>query len=307
MTLQQMEYIVAVNQYRHFLQAAEACGVTQPTLSAMIAKLEDEFGVKIFDRSNKSVKPTAVGKKIISQAQHALAEANKVREIVDETKGFIDTDLKLLFGQSIGTYLIPGVIEKITTNYKSIRLSIEEMKSVPMMEQILKGNADMGVSVTGNSRNGILEIPLYTEPFHIYLSDDFSKKMSIFHPEQLSSADMWIMRDAQCFRDSAFSFCNGKELGHHIYEAGNIETLIRIVDCNGGYTIIPEMQLPFLSEDQRYKVKDIEGDFISYRKVSLYIRADEVRQRLVQTVIDVIKQIVPSTMHNAFIQKNIRL
>lgn len=104
------------------------------------------------------------------------------------------------------------------------------------------------------------------------------------------------MKEAQCLRDSAFSFCKARSKGHHIYEAGSIETLIRIVDENGGYTIIPEMHLPFLSEKQRENVREIKGDYLSQRRISLYIKDDYIRERMLNTVVDALRSFLPQRM-----------
>lgn len=107
---------------------------------------------------------------------------------------------------------------------------------------------------------------------------------------------MWVMKEAQCLRESAFSFCKAKTKGRHIYEAGSIETLIRIVDENGGFTIIPEMHLPFLSDRQRENVRPIEGDYLSQRRVSLYIRQDYIRQAMLGTITNTLLRFMPKDM-----------
>ena len=112
----------------------------------------------------------------------------------------------------------------------------------------------------------------------VYLAEDCWRKLPVFKPENLEHEKMWIMKEAQCLRDSAFSFCKARTKGNRVYEAGSIETLIRIVDENGGFTIIPEMHLPFLTDRQRENVRRIEGDYLSQRRVSLYIREDYIRQ-----------------------------
>ena len=114
---------------------------------------------------------------------------------------------------------------------------------------------------------------------------------------------MWIMKDAQCLRDSAFSFCKSRQKGNHIYEAGSITTLVHIVDENGGFTIIPEMHLPFLSDKQRENVRPIEGDYLSQRRVSLYIKEDYIRQRMLNTVTDTLKKFIPERMINERVRK----
>lgn len=119
---------------------------------------------------------------------------------------------------------------------------------------------------------------------------------------------MWIMKEAQCLRNSAFSFCKARSKGQHIYEAGSIETLIRIVNENGGFTIIPEMHLDFLSEAQHKNVRKIEGTYLSQRRISLYIRKDFVKERMLNTIIDSMKEFMPAQMLSEGIRKyDIRL
>ena len=120
---------------------------------------------------------------------------------------------------------------------------------------------------------------------------------------KLEYENMWIMKEAQCLRNSAFSFCKARSKGHHIYEAGSIEPLIRIVDENGDFTIIPEMHLPFLSEEQRRNVRKIEGDYLSQRRISIYIREDFIRERMLNTLVDTLKMFIPEEMMGEGIRK----
>ena len=116
------------------------------------------------------------------------------------------------------------------------------------------------------------------------------------------------MKEVQCLRESAFSFCKGRIGRRHVYEAGNIDTLIRIVDVNGGYTIIPEMHLPMLTEKQKSNVRRIEGNHLSLRKVSMYIREDYVRERMLNTITDTLKIFIPQDMmEGALVRNGIRL
>ena len=263
MTLQQLRYIVAIDRFRNFAKAADACDISQPTLSAMLIKLEEELDVRIFERTNKSVKPTTEGEKIILQAQKALMEAERITEIVNEGKGSIGGSLTLSVGPTIAPYLLPKFIHHYRNDYPTVDLSIRELKASFMFEALLNGEFDAGIAISDNIRQGILEIPLYTERFYVYIAESCWRKLPVFKPENLEHENMWIMKEAQCLRESAFSFCKARSKGTHIYEAGSIDTLIRIVDENGGFTIIPEMHLPFLSKEQRRNVRKIEGDYLS--------------------------------------------
>lgn len=296
MNLQQLRYIVAIDRFRNFAKAADACNISQPTLSAMLVKLEEELDVRLFERSNKKVSPTTVGEKIIRQAQQALMETDRIAEIVREDKGTLDDTFSLSVGPTVAPYLLPKFIKHYRETYPSVSLSISEMKANFMLDALQRGELDAGIAIADNARPGILEIPLYTERFYVYLAESCWRKLPVFKPENLEHENMWIMKEAQCLRDSAFSFCKARAKGRHIYEAGSIETLIRIVDENGGYTIIPEMHLPFLTEQQRANVRKIDGNYLSMRRVSLYIKDDYVRQLMLNTVADTLKAFMPEGM-----------
>lgn len=303
MNLQQLRYVVAVNRFRNFAKAAESCNVSQPTLSAMLQKLEEELDIRIFERSNKSVTPTTAGEKIIRQAETALLEIDRIGEIVLEGKGQIGGKFTLSVGPTIAPYILPKFIKKYRESFPSVELSIQELKVNFMLEALLRGELDAGIGISENAREGILEIPLYTEKFLVYLAESCWRKLPVFKPDNLEHENMWIMKDAQCLRDSAFSFCKSRQKGNHIYEAGSITTLVHIVDENGGFTIIPEMHLPFLSDKQRENVRPIEGDYLSQRRVSLYIKEDYIRQRMLNTVTDTLKKFIPERMINERVRK----
>ncbi|UKI25621.1 MAG: LysR substrate-binding domain-containing protein [Bacteroidales bacterium] len=251
MNIQQLRYIVAIDRFRNFARAADACNISQPTLSAMLVKLEDELDVRIFDRTNKVVKPTSVGERIIRQAQKALMETNRINELITESKGTVGGQLTLSIGPTIAPYLLPKFIKHYRQYYPSVELTVKEMKADHMLEAILNGEIDAGIAISDNARQGVLEMPLYTERFYIYLAESCWRKLPVFKPENLEHENMWIMKEAQCLRDSAFSFCKARGKGHHIYEAGSIETLIRIVDENGATPSSPRCTCRFSQRSRR--------------------------------------------------------
>lgn len=303
MTLQQLKYIVAIDKFRNFAKAADACEISQPTLSAMLAKLEEELDVRIFERNNKNVKPTIVGEKLLAQAKKALMEAGRIEEIAAEEKNSLTGKLTLSIGTTIAPYILPQFIKKYTEAYPGVELVIREMKTPNMLAAIQSSDVDAAIAIADNSQQGLFEIPLYTEKFFVYLSENCWRKLPVFKPENLEHEQMWIMKDAQCLRESAFSFCKARSKGKHIYEAGSVETLVRVVDINGGFTIIPELHIPFLADDQRQNIRSIEGDFLSQRRVSLYIREDYIRERMLNSIIDVLLKILPLEMFEERIKK----
>lgn len=303
MTLQQLKYIVAIDKFRNFAKAADACEISQPTLSAMLAKLEEELDVRIFERNNKNVKPTVMGEKLLAQAKKVLMEAGRIEEIAAEEKNSLTGKLTLSIGTTIAPYILPQFIKKYTEAYPGVELVIMEMKTPNMLAAIQSSDADAAIAIAGNSQQGLYEIPLYTEKFFVYLSENCWRKLPVFKPENLEHEQMWIMKDAQCLRESAFSFCKARSKGKHIYEAGSVETLVRVVDINGGFTIIPELHIPFLADSQRQNIRSIDGDFLSQRRVSLYIREDYIRERMLNSITDVLLKILPLEMFEERIKK----
>ena len=303
MTLQQLKYIVAIDKFRNFAKAADACEISQPTLSAMLAKLEEELDVRIFERNNKNVKPTVVGEKLLAQAKKVLMEAGRIEEIAAEEKNSLTGKLTLSIGTTIAPYILPQFIKKYTEAYPEVELVIREMKTPNMLAAIQSSDVDAAIAIAGNSQQGLFEIPLYTEKFFVYLSENCWRKLPVFKPENLEHEEMWIMKDAQCLRESAFSFCKARSKGKHIYEAGSVETLVRVVDINGGFTIIPELHIPFLADSQRQNIRSIDGDFLSQRRVSLYIREDYIRERMLNSITDVLLKILPLEMFEECIKK----
>ncbi len=198
----------------------------------MVGKLEEELGVKLFERTSRKVSTTTTGAAIVKQARLVLMEANRIKEMVGE--------LRLSVGPSIAPYLLPDFIRIYMSDYPQVMLHVEEMRPEAMTRSLIDGTLDAGIATSGLSQAGIFEIPLYTERFFVYLSEGCRRKLLVFNPEELEHEHLWVMKEVQCLRESAFSFCKGRKGKRHVYEAGNIDTLIRIVDANGGYTIIPE-------------------------------------------------------------------
>lgn len=296
MTLQQMEYIVALNKHRHFVLAAEACGVTQPTLSAMIQKLEEELQVKIFNRDRNNISPTSVGAKIIKQAQVALNETRRVKEVVADEAETMSGSVRIGVLPTIAPYVVPDFIYHFREAYPQVDLFVDEKASKSLLQDLRYGNLDMALTTTPIDMEGLLEVTVYVERFVAYFSNLCSKAQELMLSGELPAEHMWILKEGHCAANGAQSFCKNKEKGNHIYEAGSIETLVRIVDRNGGYTVVPELHLNFLTEQQRQHTAIIRNDPLAKRFVSLVVREDFVRERMLNAVLEVLKQIIPQHM-----------
>ena len=297
MTLQQMEYIVALDKYRHFVLAAEACGVTQPTLSAMIQKLEEELDVKIFSRDRKNISPTRIGEKIIRQAKIALNETQRIKEVVADESTSMNGTVRIGILPTIAPYLIPDFIYHFRKAYPNVSLFIDEKENKSLIQDLRFGNLDIAITTPPEAHANILEIPVYVEKFVAYFSEDCcSKVRQMIVNGNLPPEQMWILKEGHCIPNGGINLCEDKEIGNHIYEAGSIDTLIKIVDRNGGYTIIPELHISTLSEKQKGNSQVLNVNPPAQRTVSILIKDDFIRERMVNAVLDTMKAIIPSHM-----------
>ena len=302
MTLQQLEYILAVNKYRHFVTASKQCGVTQPTLSTMIQKLEAELEVDIFDRTKHPIEPTALGKKIIEQAERSIKEIRKIGELVSNETDSLSGMLHVGVIPTLANYLVPRFIKSFGESCASVQLTISEMNTATLIETLKKDRIDMFIAATPLDEPDFLEIPLFYERFYAYFAADHPLKDVPLDPGNMPQEKLWVLEEGHCLRDQVFNFCTTKLPYNHIFEAGSIDTLVRIVDLNGGYTLIPELHLPLLNDEQRRNVREIK-DPPAIREVSIVIHKNFVKERIINAVSDAFKTIIPDEMIDERLKK----
>lgn len=303
MTLQQLQYIISLDNNKHFLNAAEECGVTQPTLSTMIQKLEDELDVKLFDRSHQPLTTTEIGKEIIAQAKIVLKHAEFLKEVIKNKRESLEGTLNLAIIPTIAPSLLPKFLIEFRKSYPKIDLQIQEMKTSDIVLNLNQSKIDMGILATPLEIDNLLEIPVYYEKFFAYISP----KEELYKQEVLSANNMpldnlWILQEGHCLRGQVFNFCIEKKESKSVYEAGSIDTLIKIIDENGGYTVIPELHLQFLNDIQLKNIRRIENPQ-GAREVSIVITNDFIRERLLNAVVDTVKSIVPDEMIDERLKK----
>ena len=310
MNIQQLEYIVAVDNHRHFSKAAEASFVTQPTLSMMIQKLEDELGVRIFDRSQTPIEPTDVGRKVIEQARASIAQINQIKKIVEEEKGVIKGVFRLAIIPTVSPYLLPKLMQIHREQKSDIRLVINEMTTNQILSNLAKGTIDGGILATPLHDDRMKERPVYYEKFLAYISptERFLHSKTSLEEADLNGAKLWLLDEVHCLRTQILNLCNLKNnnivTSAFSYEAGSIETLINIVDNNDGITIIPQMALDHLTEKQKLNVRFFEKRS-PVREISLITRKDFLRERLIEIIEDEIKMSVPAALQDKKLQKEL--
>lgn len=308
MNIQQLEYIIAVDNHRHFAKAAEASFVTQPTLSMMIQKLEDELSIKIFDRSQLPVQPTEIGALIINQARVIISQVKQIKEIIQEEKGIVQGTFRIGIIPTIAPYLLPKLMQSHEENGYNLELAIEENTTDQIIEKILNGTLDGGILAGPLHNDKIREHPIYWERFFAYVSP---RETALYEKSELKEEDLnvnrlWLLEEVHCLRSQILKICKLRKRRNttnlFTYEAGSINTLINIVDNNNGLTIIPEMAISELNEKQKQNIRPLK-DFSPVREISLVTRREFLRERVLDIIIDDVKKSVPQELLNEDLKK----
>lgn len=299
MNLQQLEYIVAVDTHRHFVRAAEQCFVTQPTLSSMIHKLEDELGVKIFDRSKQPVVPTEAGKAIIAQARVILREASRLDQIVQEEKGEIKGELRLGVIPTLAPYLIPLFLRNFADRYPQVNLIVTENNTETIIRKLKDRVIDAGLLATPLGHPNLRENVLFYERFFAYVSDQEAAHNRYMLIDEIDVNRLWLLEEGHCLRTQVVHLCALREQRDVIpnvsYEAGSLETLKRMVERNQGVTILPELAVMDLPEDQMSRIRYFK-DPVPTREISLVTYQHFVKEKLLDALRDTIMESIPEEL-----------
>jgi len=307
MTLQQLRYITAIDEHRHFGKAAESCGLTQSTLSLMVKKLEEELDVRIFDRDAYPVEPTEIGRKVIDRARVVLYNAEQIWEMTRTEKEILSGPLRIALISTVVPVLVPGMYKYLGNNYPSIKLQAEEMLTSTIMDKLHKAEVDMGIMAGPVNDTGLLEIPLFHERFLAYVSpDNPAYSCESIRSDALLEQPVWIIRDGLRYLDPselekvAFNY-------EGFFEGGRVGILIQIVNDNGGITIVPETHSNLIMYSQQKCLRPIV-DPVPQRTISLVIRKDFIHESKMNAVVDAIKQIIPGALlENAVRKGRLRL
>ena len=298
MTLQQLEYILAVNQFRHFAKAAEYCRVTQPTLSAMIQKLEEELDTRIFDRSQQPVCPTPVGILIIEQAPKILVQANRIKNIIEEEKHSLTGTFKLGILPTVAPYLLPRFFPQLMKKYPDLDIRVIEMKTNDIKKALQTGEIDAGIVASLAGMEELQQTPLFYEQFFVYVSrKDILFNSEVIRTSDLNGEQLWLLDEGHCFRDQLMRFCQMKsarasQLAYHL---GSMETFMRMVESGKGVTFIPELAVLQLGDIQKELVRPFAIPCPT-RQIVMLTNKNFIRHTLLEALTKEIKSSIPKEM-----------
>jgi LysR family hydrogen peroxide-inducible transcriptional activator len=252
MTLTELKYIVAVAREKHFGRAAEACFVSQPTLSVAIKKLEDELEIKLFERNASEVALTPLGEEIVRQAQGVLEQAAGIKEIAQRGKDPLAGPLRLGVIYTIGPYLLPDLVRRAIQTTPQMPLMLQENFTVKLLEMLRTGEIDCAILAEPFPDTGLAMAPLYDEPFMAALPSTHAlASKSQISARELKSETMLLLGTGHCFRDHVLEVCpefarfaSDAEGIRKSFEGSSLETIKHMVAAGMGVTLVPRLSVP---------------------------------------------------------------
>lgn len=293
MNIQQLEYIVALDIFRNHVKAADHCHVTQPTLSMMVKKLEDELEVKIFDRSSLPLKPTATGEIILTKARQILQEIRNMKEFIKDQKDSIDGEFRLGVIPTLAPYLLPRFLNGFLDQHPGTSFTVMEMQTQEIIDHLKTNRLDIGILVTPLDDKEIREIQIFYEPILLYTSEHLQYyKLDKVDLQSLSLQNLWLLEEGHCFRGQVMNLCSARDRQKNNqlnYQSGSFETLKAMIDNDYGYTLIPELAVNTKSHHVKrfYEPEPV-------REVSLAVHYGFVKEMLLIKMREAILKSIPA-------------
>lgn len=297
MNIQQLEYILAVDNYRHFETAAEKCNVTQPTLSMMIRKLEGELGIRIFDRTRQPIEPTPEGREILLRARQIVADVTMLKEFAKGLKSEVSGEIRLAIIPTLAPYLLPLFLPSFVEKYPQLRVKISELVTRDIIDALKHGDVDIGLLATPLHDSKLVEHPVFYEEFFAYTSDEKASKKKYLLPKDIDLSKLWLLEEGHCFRNQVFNLCELKmkdlESDRLHYQAGSLETLKNLVDHNKGITILPLLATRDLTKSQLKKIRSFAPPK-PVREISVVVNSNYSRKSILDALKQAIEDCMPS-------------
>jgi LysR family hydrogen peroxide-inducible transcriptional activator len=286
--LRDLKYLVAVAEHRHFGRAAEACFVSQPTLSTQLKKLEEELGVTLIERTNRQVLLTAVGERVVAQAQRVLREANQLSHIAEEYTDPFGGEFRLGVIPTVAPYLLPKILGPIRKNLPNLKTQLTEGQTAVISSMLRDGDLDAVILALPIDEENVVERKLYTEPFYLAVSRVHElankKKVTV---EDLDDEQVLLLEDGHCLRDQALEVCNSHNAVENTnFRATSLETLRQMVVADVGITLMPKLAVP-AKPAAGIRYIPFRGE-VPHRDIGLCWRKSSPREPLLEKLAEVL-------------------
>jgi len=292
MTITQLEYIVALNEYKSFSKAAKFCCVTQPSLSMQIQKLEEELNLIIFNRKIKPIKPTTEGLQIINAARKIIQEKKSIQIFAQGYYKDVIGEVSIGIIPTIAPYLIPKFLSSFQTKFPNLKLNIFETTTENIYNSINEGKLDIGILVPITNQE-MSCIPLFFEELFLF-SNVVLKNGEI--DQNIIPEKLWILEEGHCLSNQIASICNLRNKSNVdtqiVYKTGSLETMLRLAENGMGQTIIPNMLVDYVSESVKKKIFKIPLN-TPVREIALIYSENYHRKGVIDALKEEITSVIP--------------
>lgn len=295
MNLRDLRYLVAVAEHKHFGRAAEACFVSQPTLSTQLKKLEQTLGVTLIERTNRQVMLSPAGEEIVEQAQKILREVNTLTTMAEQYGDPLGGDFRLGIIPTVAPYLLPKILAPMNKAFPNLRLHLTEAQTSQITRMLKQGDLDAVLLALPLQEENITELELFQEPFLFAASKQHPKaKQTSVVLADLEDEQVLLLEDGHCLRDQTLDVCNThRAVENTNFRATSIETLRQMVAANAGITLMPQLAVQNKSGGVRYL--PFSGK-VPYRSIGLCWRTTSTRAQLLEELGETLKQAVSKVL-----------
>jgi len=307
MNIQQLRYCKAVAEYKSFGRAAKELFVGQSTLSTMIARLEDELGIIIFDRRYKPIEISNEGKRVITQIRIILDEIDNLTEVTQLLKGELGGEIHIGIIPTVAPYLLPLFINAAASRLQNTQIIVSELTTEEITVKLINRTLDIGILSIPIHEDQIIETPLYTEPFYLF---DGSNRMSRnkVDPLRLDCHRLWLMDEGHCLRAQVAAVCDlrNQQVGDRSieYKSGSIDTLMRFVKQNRGLTLLPHLAIHDLSDDDKKMLRKFK-DPVPSRAIGIvthpHFKKDVTKTIMVEEILKNVTPLLPKKIKGVIV------
>ncbi|RIH89491.1 Hydrogen peroxide-inducible gene activator [Meiothermus luteus] len=285
MTLEQLRYLVALAEEGSFTRAAERVYLTQPALSVQVRRLEEELGVRLFDRAKRPLEPTEVGRAVVAQARRVLEEVEKIRALAEGQAALFEGPFRLGVIPTLAPYLLPRLLPRLAERWPGLELSVREELTPGILQALLEGRLDGGLIGTPERLPGLEFTPLFEEGFVAYVAPGHPLyAQPALHPLEIPLEDTWVLSEGHCFREQILAVCRpGLPRRRVEFQSGDLETLVHLVEEVGGLTLLPEVALWTLGEARWTRLRPLAPPGAG-RTVYLVCREGALRRPVAQAL-----------------------
>lgn len=308
MTIQQLKYVVALDEERHFARAAEVCMVTQPGLTIQLKNLEEEIGIKIFDRNKVPLTPTLLGIEIINRAKKILREADEIRDFVINEKNTLEGEVKVGVISTLSPYLIPLFIKAMAVATPKMKFTIKEAYTGHLIQGLETGAIDVAIMATPTGNPNLIEHPVFKEPFLAYLNEGHPMAAAAAYEMQPGDkAELLLLQNEYCYNAQLLHICGIKDPGkikeQFNYDISSIETLKNLVRAELGFAILPELSI--INEVHTGLFKPFKEPK-PVREISLVVSDTFSKKLLLEKMNEAIWNCLPESLRQNFTYKKIK-